>query len=75
MTIDQSISIPAEAVRRLRSEALSRRTALRLLGAAGLTATGISTVRGVAGQEASPETGAMATPALGPSFWIAPLGT
>ena len=65
MTSDQSLSIPAEAVRRLQSETLSRRSALRLLGAAGLTTTGISTVRGVAAQEASPEAGAMATPALG----------
>ena len=65
MTSDQPLSIPAEAVRRLQSETLSRRSALRLLGAAGLTTTGISTVRGVAAQEASPEAGAMATPALG----------
>src|SRR5215211_4910260 len=65
MTNNHPRSIPAEAVRRLQSEALSRRTALRLLGAAGLTATGISSVRGVAGQEASPAAGAMATPALG----------
>jgi plastocyanin len=61
MTNHQPRSIPAEAMRRLQSEALSRRTALRLLGAVGLTATGISTVRSVAGQEASPEAGAMAT--------------
>jgi plastocyanin len=65
MTSDQPRSIPAEAVRRLQSEALSRRTALLLLGAAGLTTTGIGTARLVAGQEATPEAGAMATPALG----------
>src|SRR5215213_452308 len=65
MMSDQPLSIPAEAIRQLQCEALSRRTALRLLGAAGLTATGISTVPGVAAQEASPEAGAMATPALG----------
>ena len=50
MTSNHPQSIPAETVRRLRSEALSRRTALRLLGAAGLTASGIASVRGVAGQ-------------------------
>jgi plastocyanin len=61
MTNRQPRSIPDEGMRRLQSEALSRRTALRLLGAVGLTATGISTVRSVAGQEASPEAGAMAT--------------
>jgi plastocyanin len=65
MTSDQPRSIPAEAVRRLQSEALSRRTALLLLGAAGPTTTGIGTARLVAGQEATPEAGAMATPALG----------
>src|SRR5215213_8645724 len=65
MTSDQPRSIPAEAVRRLQSEALSRRTAMWLLGAAGLTATGIGTARVVAGQEATPEAGATATPALG----------
>ena len=65
MTSDQPRSIPAEAVRRLQSDALSRRTALLLLGAAGLTTTGIGTARLVAGQEATPEAGAMATPALG----------
>jgi plastocyanin len=65
MTSDQPPSIPAEAVRRLQSEPLSRRSALRLLGATGLTATGISTVPGVAAQEASLEASAMATPALG----------
>jgi len=65
MTPHQLRSIPAETVRRLQSEALSRRTALRLLGAAGLTAAGISTVRGVAAQQATPEAGAMATPMLG----------
>jgi plastocyanin len=65
MTSNHLRSIPAETVRRLRSEALNRRTALRLLGAAGLTASGIASVRGVAGQEATPAHGAMATPALG----------
>jgi plastocyanin len=65
MTNNHPRSIPAEALRGFRSEALSRRTALRLLGAAGLTATGISTVRGVAGQEATPEVGAMSSPELG----------
>jgi plastocyanin len=65
MASNQSRLIPGEIIRRLENGTMSRRTALRLLGAAGVTATTISNVGRVAGQEATPDVPTRATPELG----------
>src|SRR5215213_11058827 len=65
MASNQPRMITGEIIRRLENRTISRRTALRLLGAAGVTATTISSVGRVAGQEVTPDVPARATPELG----------
>jgi plastocyanin len=65
MSINRHDPLSVELQRRMRAGILSRRDAVRLLAAFGLTTAGTSTPRGVYAQEATPESPSMATPALG----------
>ena len=48
-------SIPVEVIRRLQRGSMSRRDALRMLGALGIMASGLAANRGAAAQDATPE--------------------
>ena len=65
MSSNRHDPMSVELQRRVRAGTLSRRDAVRILTALGLTAAGASTHRGVGAQEATPDSPAMATPSLG----------
>jgi hypothetical protein len=66
MTTNEQRSIPVEIIRQLQGGSLSRRDALRLLGAIGATASGLA-ARGAAAQDG--------TPAVVPQAGLRPDGT